>query len=876
MEWYALIDKLSKKYILAGNILNARKYVISEAYNGNPSYNYQEHNTTSLISTLIGDDKRMVSNKESAFIIYNLIKNNYDKYVKGKYLDIYKRDTFTIKAVSKLLEVINDYRLSLSNKSDELFDIEYESLINDYKKYLDKNNLIDYIFALDLIRDKKDNTKLLVLDDLDLSPKEEEIFKNVFTSIEYVHPTKGKSNIIDSYPCYGIYNEILNVLDVIKKNNYPINDCEILYTSSSYENLLRATLDSFNIKYSITGAHAKALNIISFMLDVLDYIKNDYQYEALEGILTNSGLENIYLHEFYKTLDTRKTNFTVGYGYNRTKKLVDKLEGEAKVINIRSFLSDLLACNDYYNFDFKAFRLFTYKYLNNGKELLSIKNKIDNLEYIINLADNKVDTLIEELSSLKYTENVSNTLQLSMLSKTFSLKKYLFIIGLSQSYVVGADTENPFILDINKYKEILGNHKYLHILDNLKYINTDALDYYINYSNSNIYLSYSYFDKIEFKPSSPSIYYLNKHGNVFDEKKNNGVNLYDIDKSNIIFGDAKIEGSDVEFDHNYDNGEIDELIDSVPHLDNEGEVVVRKNYYDDHDYHLSPSALQVLIACPYWYYYDKICHLPNPSYPSLDVSGWLDPNAKGTFFHEVLELYGKKTGFKGKLDKDIFDEVFDEALNNAKALNPIKNRDIAEVDIKAVRRSALRKAREIISDYQENNYSLIGCEYDLSLTGYKYKNIAFNGSIDRVDGRVVGDTLHVRVVDYKTGSYKKKEDSHYLQHVIYSKCVENSATKFEGFKYDKVVVDEFIYDYVFANKINRYDRVEIEDESNKTFDKVDKILTNYIKNNKCYIDFDTYFDEEREEAGKNQKTICGYCNYKKLCIKRLEKGVEFK
>ena len=306
------------------------------------------------------------------------------------------------------------------------------------------------------------------------------------------------------------------------------------------------------------------------------------------------------------------------------------------------------------------------------------------------------------------------------------------------------------------------------------------------------------------------------------------------------------------------------------------EVVVKKNS-EVYDYHLSPSALQTLIDCPFKYYYEKIVHLPNPSYPSMNVSSWLDANAKGTFFHEVLELYGNETKFKGKFSNEVFEKVFEKALHNALELNPIKNKNIAKKEINDVKTLASIKIEKIINDYKETGYNLLGCEYDLANTGYKYKNIAFSGFIDRVDGKVLGDTLHIRVVDYKTGKYNDKKNSHYLQHVIYPVCLKNDINKFAGFKYDDVVVDEFIYDYVFDNNQNEYNAKEIDEETNKIFSSIDYLLTNYLDNGKCYSEFESFFDNKELKTTTNlDRTFCGYCkNYKNVCYKRLKEGVEW-
>ena len=863
------MDKLDKKIILAGNIQNARKFILQKSILGESFFNLELHSPSSLINKLLNNKNRIISDKESALIIFNLInKNDYNL----------KKNVFTIGASEKLLEVINDNRLANKFDFKGIIEANYKKLLEDYIKYLDDKNVVDYIYGLNLIKDKSLNTDLYILNDFDLSSLEEKIFNNIFNNIIYISPIKYENNIKGSYPCYGIYNEILNVLSIIKNNKYSINECEIIYTSDIYENLIRGSLDANRIDYSIANCHAKSTNIVTFMLDIINYIQNDYKYELLENILKNKGLNDIYLKEFYKTLSF--TDYIVGFGRNRTIEFLNDDNRFNNKNNIKEFLNDLLSFGDNNNFDYQKFLDFIFKYLNNGMEIQILANKLNNIKYLLAESNDKILTLKDELISLRYSEKNENSLQISLLSKTFSLKKYIFIIGLSQNYISGSNVENPYIINLDEYINNLGNNKNLHILANLKNRNIEALDYYINYSNSYIYLSYPYFNKIDFRPSAPSVYYMNKGGIVFDES--NGINLYDISKNNTIFDNIILEAKNIEIKEEYDNGKIGELIDEKNHLDINILEHNPKKYYETNDYHLSPSSLQTLFKCPFEYYYNKILRIPEPSYPSLDEGRWMDKNAKGTFFHEVLELYAlkalKKENYLDSFNQIIFDNSFDVALNNAIKLNPIKNKDIANIDILEVKDLAIRKINEILEDFKKTNYRVLDCEYDLSKTGFNHNGISFNGSIDRVDGKIIDNILHIRLIDYKTGTYHKKDENKYLQHAIYSVCLRDSANKLFGYDYDKIIVDEFIYDYAFDGRNNKYSNNEINIEIDKTLNLMDLLLLPYINDNKCKDVFEKYFDEKNiilNKSDEHTKTLCGYCSFKNICYKRLKEGCEW-
>ena len=871
------MNNMDAKIFLANNIINARRYILKLNIKGDTLLNYEVYTPTMLINTLlkrINPNLRLISNKEASYIIYKLIKDDARDYSLDKSI-------FTIGASKKLMEVINDYRLSLINEYKYIYPGNYKKLMDDYKNYLDKNNLTDYIYALDLISNIKIDKKVYIIDDFDISIKEEKVFNNIFLNISKLEIIHENYKISGFYSCYGIYNEILNIFNIIDKNKYPINDCEIIYTSDIYENLLRGALDSKNIDYSIGSAHAKSTNLISFMLDILEYINSDYKYELLEEILLNKGLDEIYLKEYYKTLEFPK--YSVGFGLDRTKIYLREIKDDESKINIYLFLSDLVGCGTKDNFDYRKLLELTFKYITNSNEKMALSNKLNNLTYIIDIAEDKINTAKDELSSLRYSESYENSLQISLINKSFSLKKYLFIIGLSQNYIISADTENPFIIDVEKYKNYLGCGKYLHILDNLKDNIVDSINYYLNNSMSeNIYLSYPNFNKIDLRPQAPSIFYLN----LLKDNTEEYVNLYDIKLDNIKFSEIKVEKVEEDPD-SHDNGKIKPLVDGKAHLDLEDQkpIIITKEKLDN-TFKLSPSAIKKLQACPFDYYYNYLKRLPSPSFLSLNEYEWLEFNTKGTFFHEILELYAKEAlginNFKDKFDEVIFDRVFNVAKTHAESLNPIKNEYIYHKELDEIKEMAKNYIHDVIKDLIKTNYRVLGCEFELKNTKcvyeYKDKLITFTGSIDRVDGYIDGRTLHLRVVDYKTGKFHKKQDNTHIQHIIYPYCLINSKVKLFDLDYDDVIVDKFIYDYPYEKEILVYENSEIveSDEKNKVFDNINNLIIPYLNDEDYYSKMEEYFDNNTEISDSSfDKRVCEYCKFSNLCYKKLKEGKEW-
>lgn len=871
------MDSFDKKIILANNIKNARRIILKENLDNKKILNYEILTPSMLVEKYLilnKIDKRLISDKESSYILFNLIKKDNNK-IYG-----FSDNIFTVKAIRKLLEIINDFRLSNINDFKYILNANYNKLLEDYKKELDSSNLIDYIFGLNEIKNIKIDAKLYYINDFNISKLEENIFKNIFNEIEEYIPKKRNNKINSSYKCYGIYSEIINALNIIEENKYSINDCEIIYTSDIYENFIRGILDSRKVKYSISNAHAKSTNLVSFMLDILNYVKEDYKYELLEEALKNKGINNIYLNEFYKTLNFPKV--TVGFSRERTYELIDSIKNEENKINIINFLNDLLESVSLDDFNYSSFLNFSFKYIDAIGEKQALSAKLNNLKYLIDKSNNKIEDTIDELSQIRYTESDENSLQIGLLTKSFSLKKNLFIIGLSQLYISGENTENPFILDIDEYSNYLGNCKYLHILKNMKDEKIESVNYYIDYSvSNNIFISYPFYNKIDLRPSAPSALLINLNNGMPITK----INTYDIKTNGIIINEFKIEDVN-EIKDLYDNGKIGDLIDQKNHIDtinNTNNIkIVKENEYD---FSMSPSAILKLLNCPFDYYYRYIKKLPDVNYPSLDVHKSLEANTKGTFFHKILEEYAKMAfkvdNFKDEFDSNIFDMAFSIARALAKSMSPALVDYIFLKESDEVKEYAEKYIKTVIKDLSNTGYRTLDTEYSIENENNYYlssgKKIKFIGNIDRIDGYIKDDILHIRLIDYKTGNLKKKEEIDYVQHIIYSYSIINNKNLF-NLNYKNIEIDSFSYVYPFSdNQSITYTYDEIKERTETLFNNLDKLIISFLKNDDYINIYNEYFDLNYEETKVNKftKTICRYCQYTNLCFKKLKEGTEW-
>ena len=868
--------KLLEKKVFIGNNLNVlRRYIATLNMQGEAVLNYELLTPTLLINKLIDEYNninntsiRLISKKESAFIIYDLIKQN--SYGLDKL-------SLSVDSVSKLIDLINDCRSNEVDSFNGIYKADYSLLVKDYEKYLDMHDLVDYIYALKKLFNEKNNIDAYILNDLDLSSLEKKAFNKLFKDVNYIEPLIAKNKIVAVVDTYGVYNELLNVVDIINTNKLALNDCEVVYTNDIYENLARGLFDSLGIKYRLSNVHARSTNLVSFILDIIDYINSDYKYELLEKVLKNQSIEQIYLDEFYKTLYF--PTVIVGFGKDRTKLLLEDIKDDETKINIYNFLNDLLeATSD--DFNYELFINFIKKYSMASSEKIALIDRISNLKYLLNYTDDKLKVLADEVSSIRYSEaDSSDSLIIASINKSFSIRPNLFILGLSQTYLNCHDSENPFIMDVNIYSKQFESGAKIHTLECLKSNITDCLDYYIKYSNSDIYLSYTSFNKIDMRDSAKSIYLINLAKDIASIHKN----LYEISVSDIHMKNKELVSGEKQVP-SFDNGAISSEDD---HLDLEEEKVARKLVKKNTEFKLSPSAITNLINCPLQYYYQYIAKLQDVSYQNLDVANWLEANEKGTLFHRVLELYATnammEANYQEIINEAIFKESFEKALGEAVLRNASRNEYIKYKEMKDIKDAAhsfIIKTLE--KDFKNKLYRVLACEFDLC---DKYKavypdndKLILNGYIDRLDGYLDGKVLHLRFVDYKSGAYKDKETSHYIQHILYPYAISLYKEKLFNLDYDVIVVDSFIYSYPFSDNENVYDAFEIREgeKYDTVFKMINEVIIPYLENeedlfNKIYDIVNNKVDNLTSKEGKE---MCKFCHYKDVCVKRVKDGYD--
>lgn len=168
--------------------------------------------------------------------------------------------------------------------------------------------------------------------------------------------------------------------------------------------------------------------------------------------------------------------------------------------------------------------------------------------------------------------------------------------------------------------------------------------------------------------------------------------------------------------------------------------------------HLSPSAISDYIECPKEFYLKHIRHIRTADEESV----LFIPSTLGTLVHGVLEsVYRQK---KNGTEPD-WDKALDDAYTAANAKFHEHHRDIAEnpyirEDHAVENHAILEMAKRVVKkDSELDEMENIWLEKPVEM---KVGDLTLLGVIDRLD-RVKAPNEYIRILDYKTGSYKAEK-----------------------------------------------------------------------------------------------------------------------
>lgn len=819
-----------------------------------------------------------INNNVASTIISYLLKtkNPIDGMVYG-FIPV---EAVDLRTPAEVLKALNQLRfgnvLNKNYKYEYLMDLD-----KDYKKYLEEHNYYDYNRMLDLSIDyikglSKDEIKniyalgdkinLEVLDNVleKLTYKEGvflDLFKNAYdVSYEGINYLPSDKTINKHFAkCYGAYNEVYNIVNEIKKNNLKSGDINVLYTDPIYENLIRAIFEMNDIKYSLKEAHANSTNLIQLFNDIIEFYKNDFLYENLYKIVKNPIFKieggsavrryTSILNENICNSKERYIDFINRYDINANEKNKSFVE----------FLNDLVNA---YSDEYDTYILFQNiynlinKYIYRNNEYLSLIDKLYDLGIYFTIMQELDKDVLKPLDYIKecidgilysdvFTDDSIAVINLSEISVLD--RKYTFVLGLSSSQIKQKEVESAIFSD-SEYKDMLDMDYYVELAENSNKEYERILSKTIESQPlGDIYYEYMYFNTVDFKPSSPSVYYLN----LLEDNNEEDIS-YEYDERelkpnrNIIkkyVDDFRNTNDSYEENlNNINNAEISAKIEDLNiTVDNVSSYVNISDFEDENKkWYISASGLGNLVTCPMCYIYQYVKKLPNIQFKTINSYSWLDALARGNLFHHTFENYFNETYKKYNtcnlnIDEDILNASFNKALEVAVEEKSYPNEVTYEKESKVVYEKICSYLTRLKAFYDEeakqgrfyknignelefgkdHNYNEIfdvsyEDEYQYNNINYKYK-LFFVGSIDRLDGYVVDNILHFRIIDYKTSNEKglKVEILHNskIQHYIYGIAAmryyeinKELLEKMFDTKISNAVVDDMQYDLVLEDK----------------------------------------------------------------------------
>ncbi|MBX6331324.1 MAG: PD-(D/E)XK nuclease family protein [Gemmatimonadaceae bacterium] len=180
---------------------------------------------------------------------------------------------------------------------------------------------------------------------------------------------------------------------------------------------------------------------------------------------------------------------------------------------------------------------------------------------------------------------------------------------------------------------------------------------------------------------------------------------------------------------------------------------------------VSPSALEMLAACPLAWFYRYGLGLRRPDDPEYDPERWLDAAARGALLHEVFETFVR--AYRGRQDEIADDAarahilaIVDDAIARWRATVPPPGEAVLEAEAAELRRAALAflEMERAVAERGDRGawahveYAFGGGEPPgtYPLPDGRVLNVV--GRADRVDALPDGS---LRVIDYKTGKAGK-------------------------------------------------------------------------------------------------------------------------
>ncbi len=653
------------------------------------------------------------------------------------------------------------------------------------------------------------------------------------------------------YEARGMENEIRYAAGKLKTlgETESYGTMALYYSSPEYVSFIKAVLDVEGIPYCITrGIPTMELKLTHFFVSVLDAAEQNFSYELLgkvvrSGVITFDNVlkekaadprekieaeddeqeddelqeESVDLRDSVRVNPIRgyrrAMSAGIGWGCDRYLSYYDMVmkdpNAEEDTKRFAEFLKefvevfdDKLSIGEMYRKLWIFVQRYTYA-VNREKSILksTLREKWDEL-MLIDSKDYSLQDKIVFIRDMIVNMQVDDitpedgAVCVAPLGDMFVMeRKHNFILGLSSVAFLADDKQSPILLDADKKRYLKGasepdtcidfaTERNVRLSDNLK----NSLR--TRPSDSDVTFSYSYYDSINLREGSPSVFFTE----ISDQKPVEKAPGYEA-ATYIINEDILISGDSVKEAVKDRAEELQKKREERRRkwLEKEGktEKAVEEKTSGGDKVYVSASGIQTMLKCPFMYYYQYIKQLRMEEPKAPKGHEWLDAANKGNLFHFFMDKYMREAASPADgIDEALFEKCFEKTVVEIEAQQPSFS-DVIKEREKEYYKGKIRGYLEFLQKEWEKdkangkNWKVIACElpfgkkdetgqveprcYDKEV-GYE---CIMNGSIDRVDAYMdAGGKLRFRIIDYKTGrkSGKEKEikEGVQIQHNIYA------------------------------------------------------------------------------------------------------------
>ena len=870
---------------------------------------------------------------DSALLINKLVLSETEKY------NSIPKECLCIETSKEIYRVMNIMRMGKTTQEYDALtdgrDGQIKQLIDEYEKELEKNNQYDGVRLIKEATAALKDKKLEIDYQIGIFSYMED--KLTYSEKQFLDALTDAPTWIDSdrdsevnavfYKIYGQSNEIQTVIKEIKAKKYIYGETSILYTSQEYLNGIMASLDESGIKYCVTtGRSMMEEPYVSLLLSLIAWAMDGYSYESFRSVANHVLIRLSSDYSF-------GVKAGIGWGLDRYQLVIDlmknrkndyeKLLLKHKIIKQKKDKDGkelpLETCSDQYiEVIEKLVNLFTalqkppfnlgniYRQLlfslkdivgktrrENGKSFTELKHMQRFFDHY-----GKVESFDEALRVINYSissmetcdEEVSDAVSIIKIGRMEVLERpNIFCIGLSYEAFGVKVSDSPVISD-KRLKELLEtNSGYVEQAMERNSIKKDILLKSLKtMPEGNLFVSACEYDSIHFRDLALSEVYMDlmkEYGcieeciihegyqKVHDHYKNYKINKEVLFPKNMVVEEEK---KDAKKSSENDQEKQNEQKDNQNEKIYKGYVIEEKDGKNTviRIPKLSPSKLQELMGCP-WKFDYSIKYFDRTN-PDKDVTVWLKPDSRGSFFHQVFQDYfdeakmNKPLSPADTLDEGLLRSIYDKTIREFEILVPKGSKQAFELESTVmwdqIKKYLIQLYDEFKSDgkewcVKECERGFVSKEYCFDSEGNEISVdepcdriiVSFTGSLDRVDQYIdEAGKEHIRIVDYKTGKKKTTEEKikNYteLQHIIYSMTAEEDVECFS---------------YVFPCDDNEKLDKKGSDISALP-EAVRKKMADVLINKKYQLLNDDDEDDENES-----KSPCKYCDYKDICVHKM-------